>query len=101
MVARQSLGSQGSRAWLKTLNVDSVSDVFTTLGGQLIHRLFLPVFSLLALFALLSRGRAVANRFLETCDRLFGEAGEGLVEKMVDTTRATMNGTALVAVGEG
>jgi hypothetical protein len=33
------------------------------------------------LFALLRNGRAVASRFLETSDRLFGEAGEGLVER--------------------
>ena len=42
-----------------------------------------------------------AYRFLETSDRLFGEAGEGLIEKMVDATRGTVNGTVLVAVGEG
>src|ERR1700761_1031825 len=92
---------KAATAWLKTLNADNVSDLFTTLGGQLIHRLFLLFFSLLALFALLRNGRAVASRVLETCDRLFGEAGEGLVEKMVDATRATVNGTVLVAFGEG
>jgi predicted PurR-regulated permease PerM len=92
---------KAAAAWLKTLNADNVSDLITTLGGQLIHRLFLLFFSLLALFALLSHGRSVATRVLETCDRLFGEAGEGLVEKMVDATRATVNGTVLVALGEG
>ncbi|WP_339032904.1 AI-2E family transporter [Bradyrhizobium symbiodeficiens] len=43
----------------------------------------------------------LASRFLETCDKLFGEAGEGLMEKMVDATRGTVNGTVLVAAGEG
>ncbi|GIQ75541.1 AI-2E family transporter [Bradyrhizobium sp. RD5-C2] len=92
---------KAATAWMKTLNADNVSDLFTTFGTQLIHRLFLLFFSLLALYALLRSGRAVAGRVLETCDRLFGEAGEGLVEKMVDATRATVNGTVLVAVGEG
>jgi len=92
---------KAATAWLKSLNAENVSDLFTTFGGQLIHRLFMLFFSLLALFALLRHGRAVASRVLETCDRLFGEAGEGLVEKMVDATRATVNGTVLVAVGEG
>src|SRR6201999_2899735 len=55
----------------------------------------------LTLFVLLRSGRSVANRFLETCDRIFGDAGEGLVEKMIDATRATVNGTVLVALGEG
>jgi len=35
---------------MKTLNADNVSDLFRTFGGQLIHRLFLLFFSLLALF---------------------------------------------------
>jgi predicted PurR-regulated permease PerM len=53
------------------------------------------------LFFLLRNGRAVAGRFLETCDRLIGDAGEGLVEKIVEATRGTVNGTVLVALGEG
>jgi predicted PurR-regulated permease PerM len=92
---------KAATAWLQTVNADNASDFFRTVGGQLLHRLFMLFFSLLALFVLLSNGRSVANRFLETCDRLFGEAGEGLVEKMVDATRGTVNGTVLVAVGEG
>jgi predicted PurR-regulated permease PerM len=87
---------KAATAWLKTLNADNVSDLFRTFGSQLIHRLFLLFFSLLALFALLRHGRALSGRVLETCDRLFGEAGEGLVEKMVGATRGTVNGTVLV-----
>ena len=87
--------------WLKSMNADNLSDLFRTLGGQLVHRLFLMFFSLLTLFALLRSGRTLASRFLETCDKLFGDAGEGLVEKMIDVTRATVNGTVLVAIGEG
>ncbi|HEX2652023.1 MAG TPA: AI-2E family transporter [Xanthobacteraceae bacterium] len=92
---------KAATAWLKTVNAENASDLFRTFGAQLLHRLFLLFFSLLALFVLLSNGRSVANRFLETCDRLFGEAGENLIEKMVGATRGTVNGTVLVAVGEG
>lgn len=92
---------KAATAWLKSVNADNVSDLFRTLGGQLLHRLFLLVFSLLTLFALLSNGHSAAGRFLETCDRLFGDPGEGLVEKMIQATRATVNGTVLVALGEG
>jgi predicted PurR-regulated permease PerM len=92
---------KAAAAWLKSVNADNASDLIRTLGGQLLHRLFLIFFALLTLFFLLQNGRSVANRFLETCDRLFGEAGEGLFEKMVDATRGTVNGTVLVAVGEG
>jgi len=92
---------KAATSWLKTVNAENASELFRTLGGQLIHRLFLLFFSLLTLFVLLRNGRSVANRFLETSDRLFGEAGEGLIEKVVDATRGTVNGTVLVAVGEG
>ncbi|MBW7973508.1 AI-2E family transporter [Bradyrhizobium sp. BR 10289] len=87
--------------WLKSVNADNASDLFRTFGGQLLHRFFLLLFSLLALFVLLRNGRSIADRILETCDRLLGEAGEGLAEKMVDATRGTVNGTVLVAAGEG
>jgi predicted PurR-regulated permease PerM len=92
---------KAATAWLKTVNAENASDLFRTFGAQLLHRLFLLFFSLVALFVFLRNGRTVANRFLETCDRLFGEAGEGLIEKMVDATRGTVNGTVLVALGEG
>ena len=92
---------KAATAWLKSVNAENASELFRAFGGQLLHRLFLLFFSLLTLFVLLSNGRSVAYRFLETSDRLFGEAGEGLVEKMVDATRGSVNGTVLVAVGEG
>ncbi len=92
---------KAATAWLKTINMDDASNLLRTFGAQLLHRLFLMFFSLIALFVLLRNGRLLASRFLETCDKLFGEAGEGLMEKMVHATRGTVNGTVLVAVGEG
>jgi predicted PurR-regulated permease PerM len=92
---------KAAAAWLQTVNADNASELFKTFGAQLLHRLFLMLFSLLTLFFLLRNGRAVAGRFLETCDRLIGDAGEGLVEKIVEATRGTVNGTVLVAIGEG
>jgi predicted PurR-regulated permease PerM len=71
------------------------------LGGQLLHRMFMLLFSLVALFVLLSNGRSVASRFLETSERILGHPGEGVVEKIVDSIRGTVNGTVVVAVGEG
>jgi predicted PurR-regulated permease PerM len=92
---------KAAAAWLQTVNADNASELFKTFGSQLLHRLFLLLFSLLTLYFLLRNGRAVTSRFLETCDRLIGDPGEGLVEKMVEATRGTVNGTILVAVGEG
>lgn len=92
---------KAATAWLQTVNADDASGLFRTLGGQLLHRLFMLFFALLVLFVLLCNGGSVARRFVETCDRLFGEPGEGLVERTVDAIRGTVNGTVLVAVGEG
>src|SRR4051794_9309231 len=92
---------KAATAWLKSVNADNASELFRTFGGQLLHRLFLLFFSLVALFVLLRNGRSISGRVLETCDRLFGEAGEGLAEQMVDAIRGTVNGTVLVAAGEG
>jgi predicted PurR-regulated permease PerM len=92
---------KAAAAWLQTVNADNASEFFKTLGGQLLHRLFLLLFSLLTLFFLLRNGRAVASYFLKTSYRLVGDAGEGLVEKIVAATRGTVNGTVLVAVAEG
>ena len=43
----------------------------------------------------------IARRLLITADRLFGDPGEGLVGKMVDAIRGTVNGTVIVAIAEG
>ena len=51
---------KAATAWLKTVNAENASELFRTLGGQLLHRLFLLFFSLLTLFVLLSSGRSVA-----------------------------------------
>jgi predicted PurR-regulated permease PerM len=88
-------------AWLKSLNTDRAADMVKTLGGQLLHRTFMFVFALIALFVLLRNGREVAQRVLVTADRIFGDPGEGLAGKMVEAIRGTVNGTVIVAVTEG
>lgn len=92
---------QAAAGWLKAISADSASDLFNNLGGQLLHRMFMLFFSLVALFILLSNGRSVASRFLETSERILGHPGDGVVEKIVDSIRGTVNGTVVVAVGEG
>ncbi|WP_445216989.1 AI-2E family transporter [Bradyrhizobium sp. Pa8] len=92
---------KAATAWLKTINADDASGLFNTFGGQLMRRLLMLFFSLFALFVLLSNGRSVANRTVETCDRILGHPGEGVVQKIVDSIRGTVNGTVIVAIGEG
>ena len=85
-------------AWLQNVHAETV---VTTFGGQLVQRGFLLFVSLIALFVILRHGNVVTRQLLATADRLLGEPGEGLVEKTVDAVRGTVNGTVVVAVGEG
>ena len=92
---------RAAASWLQSLNADKATDVTKTLGGQLLHRAFMFVFALIALFVLLRNGREIAQRVLLTADRIFGDPGEGLAGKMVEAVRGTVNGTVIVAVAEG
>ena len=71
------------------------------LGVEIMHRLFLILISLIALYSFLRHGSWFANRCLEAADRLLGLPGERLASKMVDAIRGTVNGTVTVAVVEG
>ena len=82
--------------------LEKAGDLIKAFGGQLLHRLFMFFVALLALFAFLRNGDLIATAARHrTADRIFGDPGEGLVEKMVDAVRGTVNGTVMVAVTEG
>ena len=109
------LGEHGARWWAANLsdprnaaewlgaNMDKQSEAAwtRTLGGQLLHRLFLFFIALVTLFVLLRSGAWIGNRVLDTADKLVGDPGERLASKMVETVRGTVNGTVIVAVAEG
>jgi|tagenome__1003787_1003787.scaffolds.fasta_scaffold20972342_2 predicted PurR-regulated permease PerM len=92
---------QSAGAWLQSINAERASEFVKAFGGQLLHRLFMFFVALIALFVMLRNGRSIAHRFLLTSDRIFGDPGEGLAEKMVGAIRGTVNGTIVVAVAEG
>ena len=81
--------AEGTAGWAKSL------------GGELLSRSFMFLFSLVALFVLLRHGPWIAGRTLDTADRVLGSPGERLASKMVDAVRGTVNGTVTVALGEG
>jgi predicted PurR-regulated permease PerM len=114
-LAQLPLGEHGVRWWTTNLSdprgasylFDSIVDkdaqaTWTrTLGGQVLHRVFLFVFALIALFVILQNGAWAGNRVLETADKLLGDPGERLASKMVETVRGTVVGTLVVALAEG
>ncbi len=109
------LGEHGARWWTANLsdprsasellggNLDKEAQAAwtRTLGGQVLHRMFLFILALISLFIILQNGAWIGNRVLDTADKILGDPGERLASKMVETVRGTVNGTVIVAVAEG
>ena len=92
---------QAAAQWLRGLNMDSLTAWTGAFGGELLHRVFLFVLTLIALFFMYRDGGWLAERGFDTADRLLGDPGERLASKMSDAIRGTVNGTVIVAVVEG
>lgn len=108
------LGNRVSQWWRANLSdpkvvtewigaADAKNDAAATraLGTEIGHRLFLFIVTLISVFSFLRHGPWVANRILDTADRLLGDPGERLASKMADTIRGTVNGTVVIAFVEG
>ena len=87
--------------WLRGVHIENITAWTSTLGGALVHRLFLFLITLIALFLLFRDGTWLADRAFATADRLLGDPGERLVSKIADATRATVNGTVATAIVKG
>jgi len=88
-------------SWFKSINAEKAAEWASTLGSQMLHRAFMFLVCLMALFVFLRHGSWIAGRLLDTADRILGDPGERLASKMVDAVRGTVNGTVVVAVVEG
>jgi predicted PurR-regulated permease PerM len=86
--------------WLRGVNLESLTAWTSAIGGELLHRLFLFLIMLIALFLMFRDGAWLADRVLDTVDRLLGDPGERLASKIADAIRGTVNGTVAVAVAE-
>ena len=92
---------QVAAGWFDRVNAEAAADWIKALGGQLLHRMFMFLISLLALFMILRNAEWLAARTLETAERVFGDPAERLAQKMVGAVRGSVNGTVLVAILEG
>ena len=70
-------------------------------GGELAYRVLLAFITFLTLFALLRDGETVGTRMHCLAEEWLGNPGERLFEKVVRAIRGVVNGTVLVAIGEG
>jgi predicted PurR-regulated permease PerM len=80
---------------------NSLAEWSKSFGGQLLRRLFVALLTFMALFMLLRDGETIAARLLGLADRWLGAPGERLADRMVVAVRGVVNGTVVVAVGEG
>jgi predicted PurR-regulated permease PerM len=87
--------------WLRGVNTQSITSWASALGGALLHRLFLFVITLIALFLVLRDGALLADRALATAGRVLGNPGEQLVGKIADAVPATVNGTLAASILKG
>lgn len=70
-------------------------------GAEIVHRLVLLGFTLLALFFLLRDAEEVAEQLRIASRRAFGAAGENVGLQMLRSVHGTVNGLVLVGLGEG
>jgi predicted PurR-regulated permease PerM len=87
--------------WLRGINLQSITAWTSALGGALLHRLFLFLITLIALFAVLRDGARLADSALGAADLLLGDPGERLAGKVADAIRGTVNGLVVAAVTDG
>ena len=86
---------------LGSLDQNTLTAWTSSLGTQVAHSLLLALVTFMTVFGLLRDGAGIGRRLLAAVDRGLGEGGEQLAEKMVSAVRGTVNGTVLVALGEG
>jgi predicted PurR-regulated permease PerM len=94
-------GPQSAEQLLNGIDSQTLTEWSKTLGGALVSRLLHTFLTFLALFILLRNGNEIGRHVLAATDRWFGRPGERLAESMASAVRGTVNGTILVAVGEG
>lgn len=91
----------GLRTLFADVNFESWATWMRSLGGELAYRVLLAFITFLTLFALLRDGEKAGTRVLCLAEEWLGHPGERLFEKVAVATRGVVNGTVLVAIGEG
>lgn len=92
---------QQAGALLSNLNMTALADWTKTFSAAFLRRAFVFFVTMLALFFLFRDGTWLGGRLLDHANRVFGNPGEQLAERLMVAARGTFNGTVLVALGEG
>lgn len=90
-----------ARALLGHIDTAMLAERAREFGGELIHRLTIFLFTLLALFFLFRDGERLGRQMLHLSDRLLGQSGERVALHMISAVHGTVNGLVLVGLAEG
>ncbi len=78
-----------------------LSNTGRMIGGQIVRRLTLFVFTLLTLFFLFKEGHTLTQQMRRFGTRTFGPSGERLGMQIIASIHGTVDGLVLVGLGEG
>ena len=92
---------QGASRLLGSVNANSVASWTGTIAAQVASRSWFFLVTLLALFLILRDGQRLEANAVGVARRFYGEFGERFVERVGEAVRAAVNGTVVVAIGEG
>jgi predicted PurR-regulated permease PerM len=92
---------RGAAALLGEVDAASLARWTGLVAAQVASRSFFFLVTLLALFLILRDGDRLAANAVGTARRFYGEFGEHFVLRLGDAVRGAVNGTVLIAIGEG
>lgn len=90
-----------ARALLAHIDTAMLAERAREFGGELIHRVTIFLFTLLALFFLFRDGERLGQQLARLSDRLLGQSGERVALHMISAVHGTVNGLVLVGAAEG
>ncbi len=99
---QQHIGTpQAANEMLGSMTAASVFDWTRSVGGVVAQELGLFLVTLIALVALLSRGRRIGADASAAAAETFGPFGGEFLDRMIEAVRGTVNGTVMVSFAEG
>ena len=99
---QQHIGTpQAANELLGSMSASSVFDWTRSIGGEVARELGLFLVTLIALAALLSRGKRIGTDAAAAAAETFGPFGGEFLERMIAAVRGTVNGTVIVSFAEG
>ncbi|HVB16079.1 MAG TPA: AI-2E family transporter [Stellaceae bacterium] len=90
-----------AEALIGRVDLRTLSESVRQLGGEVLHRLAILLFTLLTLFFLFRDGSGLTEQLRELSDRLIGQRGERVARQMIAAVHGTVSGLVLVGLAEG